>query len=122
MSAIYIDDLKQIKDQYRAFGLPPGPSTPNRERAAGLELLRLRRKDAGPAVLRDERGEAWGCGVLAIPYLDYQVLSARTPELNAKDRETRNRAWRSLMRELGHVYGVDASIGRRKRNTGIIVK
>jgi hypothetical protein len=122
MSAIFLDELKQLKDQYRAFGLPPGPSRPNAERAAGLELLRIRRKDAGPAVVRDERGETWGCAMVCIPLLDYQVLLAGNPELNAKDRVTRNLAWHKLFRDFGHIYGIDDSVGKKKPNRGVIVK
>jgi hypothetical protein len=112
-------------DQFRGVlggKLPAGPNTPNAERAAGLKYLERRRLEGKPAVIRDERGESWGCAMVAIPLLDYAVLKARNPELVCKDRETRNRAWFKLFRELGGKYGCDASIGKTKRNAGVIVK
>jgi len=114
---------KAARNQFEAFGMPPGPDTPNRERAAGLELLAARRKSgAGIARLKDERGEDWGYAAVAIPLLDYAVLRAKNPELDSKDRETRNRAWRKLFKEFGRVYGVDDSIGKIRNRRGIIVK
>jgi hypothetical protein len=114
---------KAIANQFAAFGLPPGSRAPNAQRAAGLELLAARRRSlAGVARLKDERGEDWGFAALAIPELDYAVLRAKNPELDAKDAETRNRAWHKLIRDYGHVYGVDDSIGKRRNPNGIIVK
>lgn len=117
-----MDPFTAIKNQFESFGLPPGPSSPNAERALGLELLRIRRKDAGPAVLRDERGETWGCAMVQIPLLDYAVFVRSNPDLVCKDHDTRNRAWHRFFREYGQLYGVDASVGKKQRNTGIIVR
>lgn len=118
-----MDPHQAIKDQFRAFGLPPGPSSPNPIRRAGLELLERRRNDrSGPAVLRDERGESWACGVVAIPMQDYALHVANNPELNCKDRDTRNKAWHKFFRDFGRLYGVDDSIGKRQRADGIIVR
>jgi hypothetical protein len=117
----------QTKHQFRDIlggHLPRhGHQGPNPERAAGLKLLEARRRDGErPAVLRDERGESWGCAMVAIPMLDFQVHCVRNPELRSKDRETRNRAWHKFFREFGRMYGCDDSIGQQKRNTGIIVR
>lgn len=120
-----MDPIERAKNQFKAMGeqLPPGPSSPNPERAAGLELLRRRRLDGSrPAVLRDERGESWGCAMVAIPLLDYACLVRSDPELVCKDRDTRNKAWFRLFRKLGSAYGVDASIGRKQRADGVIVR
>ena len=114
---------KAIKDQFKAFGMPRGDSEPNAARAQGLELLSQRRASgAGVARLKDDSGKDWGYAAVLIPPLDYAVLLKGNPELNSRDRETRNRAWKRLFKEFGHVYGVDSGIGRTKRNTGIIVK
>jgi hypothetical protein len=118
-----LEHLHQFRDVLDSK-LPAGPSTPNAERAAGLRLLETRRREAvAPATLRDERGEAWGCAMVAIPLLDYQVHLARNPELKCKDAETRNRAWHKFFRQFGAMYGCDDSIGKRKANAArIIVK
>lgn len=114
---------KAARNQFAQFGLPPGPSSPNAQRAAGLELLAARRRSqAGIARLKDERGEDWGYAAVAIPLLDYAVLKTRNPELESKDRDTRNRAWHKLFRDFGRVYGVDDSIGKRPGTLGVVVK
>jgi hypothetical protein len=104
--------------------LPAGPRSPNAERAAGLNLLETRRREGvAPAKLYDERGESWGCALVAIPELDYAVHVARNPELKSKDAETRNRAWHKFFRQFGTMYGLDESVGKRRPNAGrIIVK
>lgn len=125
-----IDVLAELetKHQFRDLlggKLPQGPNEAqaSRDRARGLALLEERRRDgAAPAVLRDERGESWGCAMVAVPMLDFQVHKARDPELVSKDKETRNRAWHRFFRAFGRLYGVDDSIGQRKPNRGIIVR
>lgn len=117
-------DLNAIH-QHKVLGFPDDPDpTPSVGRRATLELMR-RRRDSGarPAVLTDERGESFGCMQLAIPELDYQVLIVRFPELNSKDPEIMTRAWQKFANDPASLpYRVDASIGRRKVNHGIIVK
>lgn len=122
-----IDTLAELETlhQFDVLGgkLPPGPSAPNPVRAAGMRYFEARRREGvAPAKLYDERGEAWGCAALAIPELDRAVFRRRFPELDSKDRDTRRLAWAKFMRDYGARYGVDASIGKRKAASRIIVK
>jgi hypothetical protein len=124
-----VDVLAELegKHQFRDLlggNLPAGRTAPNPERAAGLAMLeRRRREGTGPAKLYDERGESWGCAMVAIPYFDWQIHCARNPELKSKDAETRNRAWHKFFREFGRMYGCDDSIGKRTPNAArLIVK
>lgn len=116
------DSLSKL-NQFDAFGLPPGPSVPNPDRASGLDALATRRNERGVAKLKDDEGRAFGYAALAIPELDYYVLLARFPDLNSKDRDTQKRAWQQFCKsEHSLPYRVDASIGKRQRDDGIIVR
>lgn len=110
--------------QYRAWGLPDFAAKPSTDRRRILAAMEFRRNaGATAAVVRDEHGETWGHIALAVPLLDYAALIAANPELNSKDKETYERAWTKLARgPLGRLYAADDSIGKRKRNTRIIVK
>lgn len=60
---------------------------------------------------------------LSIPELDYRVLLQRFPELNSKDHEEKRKAWLKFAKSPeSKPYRVDDSIGKRKPNTGIIVR
>lgn len=105
---------------------PDRQRAPNKQRAAGLEYLK-RRRDSGekPALLRcDYNGETdFGYSQLLIPPFDYDVLIIRYPELASTDRETAHRAWQKFANSPESLrYRTDASIGRRKPNSRIIVK
>lgn len=131
MSALRLTDVLAELERKHQFHdllggkLPAGPSTPNAGRRAGLAFLEARRREnVRPATLLDERGEAWGCAMVAIPPLDYAVHIRRNPELTSKDTETRNKAWHKFFKQFGCMYGCDSSVGgRKKANAGrIIVK
>lgn len=110
------------RNQFEAFGMPGGPDTPNRARADHLELLKRRRNEQGTAKLKTDGG-AFGYAALSIPELDYYVLVIRFPELNSTDAETQKRAWQKFCRDDASLpYRVDASIGKRQRADGIIVR
>lgn len=117
------DEFVPPKDQFAAFGLPPGPSAPNAERKQILNFLEARRREGiRPAVLEDQ-GDTFGYAALAIPELDYAVLVVRFPDLASKDAEISHRAWKDFARsDASLAYRVDASIGKRQHADGIIIR
>lgn len=109
-------------NQFNRFGMPGGPSTPNRGRADHLQFLAKRRNGMGPARVQTDEG-SFGYAALSIPELDYYVLVIRYPELNSKDPDEQRKAWQKFCRDDASLpYRVDASIGKRQRADGIIVR
>jgi hypothetical protein len=116
-----MEDEKPIH-QFNRFGMPGGPSTPNKGRADHLEFLERRRREQGPAKVAAEDG-AFGYAALSIPELDYYVLVIRYPELNSKDADEQRKAWQKFCRSDASLpYRVDASVGKRARADGIIIR
>lgn len=114
--------MDEIRNQFETFGMPGGPDTPNKGRADHLENLSRRRREQGTAKVSATDG-AFGYAALSIPELDYYVLVVRFPDLRSKDAEIKRKAWQKFCRDDASLpYRVDASIGKRQRADGIIVR
>lgn len=113
-------DQRAILETYE----PNRRRAPNPVRAAQLATLQARRDSgAKPAVITGDGGRAWGFSAVMIPPLDMQVLLTLMPDLNSPDQATHDAAWRKFIASPASApYRTDASIGKRKANTGIIIR
>lgn len=96
---------------------------PNHERAALLESLARARADTNTRPATGGDPDPIGYMALAIPPLDYAVITRRFPDLVSKDKEISLKAWKKFCRSPESLpYRTDASIGKRQRYDGIIVR
>jgi hypothetical protein len=81
-------------DQYKAFGLPTGPSAGNDFRRRHLLKIKAIREGVLPKPRTLEEGYV----ALSIPELDYYVIMQRFPDLQSPDAEIKRKAWLKFIR------------------------
>lgn len=120
-----VDEIMAKADQRQMLAdlEPNRRRAPNADRAAVLELAAKRRAEGARPAAIDAGDGSFAYSALMIPELDYHVLMIKNPDLNSKDAEIQTRAWKKFILSPESLpYRTDASIGRRKETTGIIVK